>query len=119
MLVLSVVATDADVLTPYGMAGELVLYYGTTNNGWSDRFNVMDGKQTDSTFVRLNMSKTNGVPRLTISGWQGRQVSIETSSNLLTWAAYSTVSLDTNGQATATCPSTPASLFLRGRLVGL
>ena len=113
-LYLDVEQIDASCI-PANFSKEVVLWY-SVSNGLYVAFDVSTGQKIRSTPVTLKATKTNGLQCVTLKGWPGKQVIMQTSTNLKSWTDKATVRLDTAGNAVF-FPTNKIPFFVRGRLL--
>jgi len=97
----------------WGLTGEVIIHY---QGGGYDAFTTDDGAKVRSTAFWLTMSQSNNAPCVSISGWPGLRVAVETSTNA-SWTQCGLVILDPQGKAYLPLTASPQPLFVRGRLV--
>lgn len=94
---------------------ELVLHYSVAG-GQYDAFDMATGNKIRSTVVRLSMGMVEDTPCVSVKGWPGTNVVIETSHDLSTWTYHESIPLDSTGQGTCTNLGSTMPLYVRGRL---
>ncbi len=95
---------------------KIVLWY-SVNRGQYESFDALTGIKIDSTIVRLSMKRTNGAPRVVISGFPGKSVTLESSPDRTNWTAIgSPITLNSTGQGEFAPPLGQPRWFVRGRI---
>jgi hypothetical protein len=110
VLYLNVKRVNPDALALLNLNGEVILHYG---GGAYAAFDMKTGMKIRSTVVRLEMCASNNAPCIAITGWHGKQVTVETSTDMISWTPGGTVTLDSQGKGLLLL-SSHSALFVRG-----
>ncbi len=107
---------DPDCAVP-GYSREITLWYSFPK-GIYEVFDGITGAKLRSTLICLTQMRTNNVNYVKFTGMSGKQVAIETSSNLFNWTSVgSPITIGQNGSSVFTNTILTRPLFFRGRLL--